>query len=128
MYFQKGAGELVGICWLGRCAVLGGASLGWRRCGAGVTKEPPSSGRYEEDSTGGDWVLSANALVCCMRLLIRGSGLSSWRCVVNILRTGVTWGWANDIRGGGEVAGEIALRLRIEPGSLRAISLGPEVI
>ncbi len=26
--FQKGAGELVGICWLGLCAVLGGASRG----------------------------------------------------------------------------------------------------
>ena len=40
--FQNGAGELVGICWLGRCAVLGGARRGWTRWGAGVTKEPLS--------------------------------------------------------------------------------------
>lgn len=44
-YFQNGAGELVGMCWLGRWAVLGGASLGWTRWGAGVTKEELSSGR-----------------------------------------------------------------------------------
>lgn len=30
-YFQNGAGELVGMCWLGRWAVLGGASLGCTR-------------------------------------------------------------------------------------------------
>ena len=44
-YFQNGAGELVGICWLGRWAVLGGASFGWTRRGAGVTNELASSWR-----------------------------------------------------------------------------------
>jgi len=29
--FQNGAGELVGMTWLGRCAVLGGARRGWTR-------------------------------------------------------------------------------------------------
>lgn len=42
-YRQNGAGELVGMCWLGRCAVLGGASLGLMRGGAGVMKEVLSS-------------------------------------------------------------------------------------
>lgn len=34
----------------------------------------------------------------------------------------------NDVRGGGEVAGEAALRLRVDPGSLLAMSLGPDVM
>lgn len=42
-YRQNGAGELVGMCWLGRWAVLGGASLGLMRGGAGVMKEVLSS-------------------------------------------------------------------------------------
>ena len=42
-YFQKGAGELVGMCWLGLGAVLGGARRGWTRGGAGVTKDEFSS-------------------------------------------------------------------------------------
>jgi hypothetical protein len=53
-YFQNGAGELVGMCWLGLCAVLGGARRGCTRRGAGVMKEPPSSW-IEDVSVGDSW-------------------------------------------------------------------------
>lgn len=51
-YFQKGAGELVGMCWLGRCAVLGGASLGWTLGGAGVMNDALSSCMYDDVKVG----------------------------------------------------------------------------
>ena len=51
-YFQNGAGELVGICWLGRWAVLGGASLGCTLGGAGVTKDALSSCMYDDVRVG----------------------------------------------------------------------------
>ncbi len=37
--FQKGAGELVGMYVEGKCAVLGGASFGFWRLGAGVMRD-----------------------------------------------------------------------------------------
>jgi hypothetical protein len=53
-YRQKGAGELVGMCWLGLGAVLGGAKRGCTLGGAGVTKEAFSSCRNDEANVG-DW-------------------------------------------------------------------------
>lgn len=92
-YFQKGAGELVGMCWLGRWAVLGGARRGCTRCGAGVTNDAPSSGRYDDESVGGDrGSVSANELDGPSGLR-RGSGLPSWKLagpVGRLLRSGVT--------------------------------------
>jgi hypothetical protein len=84
-YFQNGAGELVGMCWLGRWAVLGGASLGCTRCGAGVTNAP-SSCMYDEVNVGdpsGAESESAGAVsvklseLVAIGFTIRGSGLPS---------------------------------------------------
>lgn len=133
-YFQKGAGELVGMCWLGRWAVLGGASLGCTRCGAGVTKDAASSCRYDDVSVGdpGAFSTSPRALDV-LALRARGSGLSSAPAPASsgsgfrIGRTGVKCESLNDERGWGDPEGD-TFRLRAEMGSLAAMSLGPEVM
>lgn len=133
-YFQKGAGELVGMCWLGRWAVLGGANLGWTRCGAGVTNEAPSSCRYDDVRVGDPGAFSTSPSVLdVLGFRARGSGLSSAPAPgssgrgFRIGRTGVMCESRSDERGWGDPDGE-TLRLRAEMGSLEAISRGPEVI
>lgn len=133
-YFQNGAGELVGMCWLGRWAVLGGASLGCTRCGAGVTNDAPSSCRYDDVNVGdpGAFSTSPKALEV-FALRARGRGLSSVPAPASsgsgfrIGRTGVKCESRKDERGCGDPDGE-TLRLRAEMGSLEAISRGPEVM
>jgi hypothetical protein len=53
-YFQNGAGELVGMCWLGLGAALGGARRGCTRGGAGVTKAETFSSWRKLDARVGD--------------------------------------------------------------------------
>ncbi len=133
-YFQNGAGELVGMCWLGRCAVLGGASLGCTLCGAGVTNDAPSSCRYDDVSVGdpGAFSTSPNPLAV-LGFRARGRGLSSVPAPgssgrgFRIGRTGVRCESRSDERGWGDPEGD-TLRLRAETGSLVAMSLGPEVM
>ena len=133
-YFQKGAGELVGMCWLGRCAVLGGASLGCTRCGAGVTNDAPSSCRYDDASVGDPGAFSTSPSVLdVLAFRARGSGLSSVPAPASsgngfrIGRTGVKCESRSDERGWGDPDGD-TLRLRADMGSRAAISLGPEVM
>jgi hypothetical protein len=133
-YFQNGAGELVGMCWLGRCAVLGGASLGCTRCGAGVTNDAPSSCRYDDVSVGDPGAFSTRPSVLdVLGFRMRGRGLSSVPAPVSsgngfrIGRTGVECESRSDERGWGDPDGD-TFRLRAERGSLAAISLGPEVM
>lgn len=133
-YFQKGAGELVGMCWLGRCAVLGGASLGCTRCGAGVTNGAPSSCRYDDVRVGepGAFSTSPRALDA-LGFRTRGSGLPSVPAPASsgkgfrAGRTGVDCESRSDERGWGEPEGD-TFRFRAEMGSLAAMSLGPEVM
>lgn len=135
-YFQKGAGDEVGMCWLGRCAVLGGASLGCTRCGAGVTKDAPSSCRYDDVRIGDPGAFSTRPrpLEVLLSLRPRGSGLSSVPAPpassgsgLRIGRTGVMCESRRDERGWGDPDGD-TLRLRAEMGSLAAMSRGPEVM
>ena len=134
-YFQNGAGELVGMCWLGRWAVLGGASLGWIRGGAGVTNEAPSSCRYDDVSVGDCGLKvekdeSGPAAVPEAPFLCRGSGLPS-AVKADVLpaprsgaRSGVDCAALRADLGGGDTSGE-PRRFRADVGSLDAISLGP---
>lgn len=132
-YFQKGAGELVGMCWLGRCAVLGGASLGWIRGGAGVTNEAPSSCRYEDVSVGDRGLKAENDESGAVLFLGRGSGLPS-AVIAELLGparsdacSGVNWADLREDLGGGDTSDE-PLRFLTDEGSLDAMSLGPWVM
>ena len=62
-YFQKGAGELVGMCWLGRCRVLGGFNFSSTRCGAGVTKDELMSSWRNVDVSVGDRGMTGSGAV-----------------------------------------------------------------
>ena len=136
-YFQNGAGELVGMCWLGRWAVLGGASLGCTLCGAGVTNDAPSSCRYDDVSVGDPGAFSTSPSVLdVLAFRARGRGLSSPPAPASsgsgfrMGRTGVmcdSRSSRSDERGWGDPDGD-TFRLRAETGSLAAMSLGPEVM
>jgi len=131
-YFQNGAGELVGICWLGLGAVLGGAKRGCTLGGAGVTKAVLfSSWRKLEASVGdrgGCWLELGAALGTGLRGRGRGLPCEATAAAADLVpRSGVDWVAAKvEVRGedgGGEV-----LRFRAEVGSLAAMSRGPWVI
>jgi hypothetical protein len=139
-YFQKGAGELVGMCWLGRGAVLGGARRGCTRGGAGVTNADGfSSWRKDEASVGESgccWLeLAADAAVGT-DLCGRGKGLPSDAMAaaateassrVLLPRSGVDCVAAMVEFRGDDGHGEV-LRFRADVGSLAAMSRGPWVI
>lgn len=133
-YFQKGAGELVGMCWLGLCAVLGGASLGCTRCGAGVTKDALSSCRYDDVSVGEVGAASTvPSVLDAAGFRPRGRGLPSVPAPASsgrgfrAGRTGVRCESRTVERGWGEPDGD-TFRLRAEAGSRAAMSLGPDVM
>lgn len=124
------------MCWLGRWAVLGGASLGCTRCGAGVTKEALlSSCRYDDASVGevGAASTSPSPLDALGFVRKRGAGLPSAPAPASsgsglrVARTGVRCESRGVARGWGEPEGE-TFRLRAEMGSLAAMSFGPEVM
>jgi hypothetical protein len=129
-YFQNGAGELVGMCWLGRWAVLGGASLGCTRRGAGVAKDPPSSWRYDEVRVGEAGGFSPGPVEDALVFRSRGRGLPSAPMVASSgsgfreFRTGVMWALRRVDRGCGDPDGE-TFRFRADTGStLPVMSLG----
>lgn len=130
--FQNGAGELVGMCWLGRWAVLGGARRGCSLRGAGVTRDKPSSLLYDDVRTGDRGVALSRVFEAADGWRWRGKGLwsptsavsSDWR---RRLRSGVMCDMRKAVRGCGEPEGE-TLRLRSVLGSLTAMSLGPWVM
>lgn len=128
-YFQNGAGELVGMCWLGRWAVLGGASFGCTRSGAGVAKEPPSSWRYDEVKVGEAGAFSLAAAPGGFVFRRRGKGLPSAPTLASsgsgfrVFRTGVMWALRREDRGCGDPDGE-TFRFRADVGSRPTMSLG----
>jgi hypothetical protein len=135
-YRQNGAGELVGMCCDGRCAVLGGASLGCTRCGAGVMKDAPSSCRYEDVSVGEPAAASPRLgrAVESSFFRRRGSGLPSTPTPpassgsgLRELRIGVICVSRSDERGWGDPEGD-TLRFRADNGSFAAMSFGPCVM
>lgn len=132
-YFQNGAGELVGMCWLGRCAVLGGASLGCTLGGAGVTNDGLSSCRYDDVKVG-DWGWkpgSGESVV--VDFLARGRGLPSavkaeLRPVCrSYARSGVDCMARREDWGGGDTSGD-PRRFCADGRSLASMSLGPCVM
>lgn len=136
-YFQKGAGELVGMCWLGRWAVLGGAKRGCKRCGAGVMSDAFSSLRYEDVKVGGDRgsVSGGNEAVGLRALRGRGNGLPSWKLAGPGWYREVRSGVICDVRRiaelgwGDPTVGDAAFRFRADPVARdEAMSLGPCVI
>jgi hypothetical protein len=91
---QNGAGLDVGMCWLGRCAVLGGAKCGCLRTGAGVRNAVPSSWANDDDRTGDSAAFSPipNGLLLPVRRLGNGlpsPGSSSRRGLGSFRRSGV---------------------------------------
>jgi hypothetical protein len=123
------------MCWLGRCAVLGGTRRGWTRCGAGVTKDAPSSCRYDDVSVGdpGTFSTRPSVLEVAADFLSRGRGLPSSPAPgspgrgLRELRTGVRCESRSADRGWGDPVGE-TFRFRTEVGSLAAMSFGPDVM
>lgn len=135
-YFQNGAGELVGMCWDGRCAVLGGANFGCTRCGAGVTRDPPSSWRYDDVRVGEPGACSARPSVPDALTLLRsrGRGLPSAPTPpasagrgFRAFRTGVVRDSRRAERGWGDPWGE-SLCFLADGVSLAAMSFGPWVM
>lgn len=131
-YLQNGAGELVGMCWLGLCAVLGGASRGCTRRGAGVMKEAASSGWYDDESVGGERArLSVGKeFDAPSGLRARGKGLPSWKLPGpegSSLRSGVICAALYADLGGVDLVGE-PLRLRAEMVSRVMASLKADAV